>query len=287
VLIQSDIPAQRPGTATNDAEANGQKSSKKVRVRVEEDKDFRGDRRKRKQPTKKFEEIEVESGDEDLEEETTNAYQPASRSERRSRKQGEEDEDLPEMLPENFKDGSVNAAKSERRKERRQTMPAGENVPKIRPAGFRKSTGALGPNGTPGSGKKRGRPSNAAMQAQAAALARAALDAEENRKAKLAAAGVDLDDDEGFDDADRSPDALGPRNGFTPVNGSKGPTIIRKSIFSGGNRPGGRKIKIVAKNMGTLGVSDDEESDSEADIPSSMPVRKGPPGRKFLPGVAA
>ena len=290
VLIQSDIPAQRPRAAGGEGES-GPKAPKKVKVRLEDDKDFRArDRGKKgvKNSTKKFEEIELESEDEDLDDETV-GYQPVSRSERHARKHAEDDdEDLPDELPEDFKDGSVNPRQRQRDKERRQSMPARPKGPGIHPAAMRKSTDTIG------DGRPRGRPSKAALQAKAAAMAQAALEAEENRKAKLAAARLDDDDDGGFgDDAEGSPEPAfngSVSSGFTAVNGSAavgaGPTIIRKSIMSKGSGPGGRKIKIVAKKSEAVDVSDDAES-SGGDIPSGMVVKKGPPGRKFLPGVSA
>jgi hypothetical protein len=271
VLIQSDIPRQ-DFRAAGGADASSPKTSKKVRVRVEDDKDFRADRR-RKVVKKKFEEIDIESDDTEGDGDDADmvAYQPISRSERRSRRdQDGDDADVPDELPENFKDGSVNAAKRDRDKERRASMPSRPREPKFRPAGFRKSTGS----GDLPSGKKRGRPSNAEIQAKAETLAKAALEAEENRKAKLAAAGSDIEDEDVEESEDDQVEILLPT--FTPVNG--GPTVIRKSIFSKGVGPGGRKVKIVGKK--------NAEGDEEGVIPSGM-LKKGPPGRKFLPGMAA
>ena len=35
----------------------------------------------------------------------------------------------------------------------------------------------------------------------------------------------------------------------------------------------------------TILATDEEDSDSEGDIPSGLPSKKGPPGRRFLPGA--
>jgi hypothetical protein len=294
VLIQSDIPTGRPG-ASKGAADYGNKSGKKIRVRIEEDKDFRADKRG-KAKTSKYEEIELDS-DEELAEDITGGQrawgQSKRRSEWRSRKH-QDDGDLPDELPDNFKDGSVNPRQRDpeherewvkESAERRKTMPAAMKVPKIRPATARASTRGMVNGNTPTTGRKRGRPPKFDTQARIVELARAAIVEEDSRQGKLMAADLNSDGDRQEHDAEGSA-VENFITEFAPANGdtaSAGPRIRRKSIFSG---PGGRKIKIVGKkkSMVTVDVPRGVES-SRDNIPSNTPMRKGPPGRKNLPGI--
>jgi hypothetical protein len=259
---------------------------------VEDDRDFRGDRRAK--PKAKFEEIDIGSDESEIDEDATGG-QPLQkrRSEWRSRKH-EGDDDLPDELPENFKDGSVNVRQRDRererakeRAERRKTVPAALKASKIRPAAMRASTGGIGEGGngiTSSGGRKRGRPSKSDAQARVVEIARAAMVEDENRKAKLVAAGINYSDKDKEDAQDSADDS---RAGFTPVNRSNGPSVGRKSIFNKSAGPGGRKIKVVAKKKvtETVEIPDDNSSSSEGDIPSAMLTRKGPPGRRNLPDI--
>jgi hypothetical protein len=297
VLIQSDIPSQTSSTNKCAADSSP-RASKKFRVRVEDDRDFRGE--KRTQAKSKYEDIEIES-DSDFGQDTAGGQlQQKRRSEWRSRKH-RDDEGLPDELPENFKDGSVNPRQRERereresdRTERRQTIPATMKVPKTKPAAIRASTGGLAEgssSGTPNSGKKRGRPSKADARARTVELARAVMSEEENGNVNLMTARIRDDNEEGEDIESFGNDDSVANGGFTRANGSGRDrlTSIRKSIITNKAGPSRRKIKIVGKKnaLQTLEIPNDESERSAESIPSQLPSKKKrPPRRRTLPNSA-
>ncbi|QDS76618.1 hypothetical protein FKW77_007800 [Venturia effusa] len=294
VLLTSDIAPVKPSGFQAINKPQPSKKQKAFKVRVEDDGDFhswdrsnRGNRNPKKGPGNKpkYEEIMVESDEEDfIDEETpSNSRREGRSSQWLARKREDGDEDLPDALPENFKDGDVNprAREKEReRRKRRETMPArphAQKAPAIRPS-MRASTGGSGLDGTSDmtGSRGRGRPPKAIAQAKAVQMAKAAMLEAENRKAKLAALGL-VDDDDGEQASSASDDEEEPAP----------PGPARRSIFS--KR---KNIKIVGapqpKEKVQVEISDDESSSSGSssaeEIPAN-PARKGPPGRTTLPGV--
>ena len=123
---------------------------------------------------------------------------------------------------------------------------------------------------------------------------------EENRRAKLEAAGlVSEDEDEDVDDSLDEEEPAQSRPSSAGVNGTNEPTIVRKSIFSKSGGPGGPEIKIVgrqpygstpsisAERTEPIDISDDETSSSEdEEIPANLPPKRPqPPGRTSLSTV--
>ncbi|KAE9965238.1 hypothetical protein EG328_009887 [Venturia inaequalis] len=293
VLLTSDIAPPKPSGFQAINNPQQPKKQKAFKVRVEDDGDFhswdrsnKGNRSLKKGPGSKpkYEEITVESDEEDFmdDEAPSNLRKEGRSSQWLARKHQDGDEDLPDALPDNFKDGDVNprAREKEReRRERRETMPARpQKAPAIRPS-MRASTGGSGlddSNSTVGY-RGRGRPPKAIAQAKAMQMAKAAMLEAENKKAKLAALGLVEDDDE--EKASESSDEE------MEKSAPSGPA--RESIFA--KR---KNIKIVGapqpKDKVQVEISDDESSSSGSssaeEIPAA-PVRRGPPGRTTLPGI--
>lgn len=293
VLLTSDIAPPPPKSGGFQAINKEQqpKKQKAFKVRVEDDGDFhswdrsnKGNRSLKKGPGNKpkYEEIMVES---DEDENPSNLRKEGRSSQWLARKHQDGDEDLPDALPDNFKDGDINprAREKEReRRERRETMPArphAHKAPGNRPT-IRASTGGSGLDGnnnTAGN-RGRGRPPKAIAQAKAMQIAEAAMQEAENRKAKLAALGLVEDNDE-EEEEERAPESSGEEEkGLTP----SGPA--RQSIFA--KR---KNVKIVGaqpKEKVQVEISDNESSStgssSAEEIPAA-PIRKGPPGRMTLP----
>lgn len=298
VLLTSDIAPPKPVGFQAINTSQQPKKQKQFKVRVEDDGDFhswdrsnRGKRTLKKGPGNKpkYEEITVESDEEDFmdDEAPSNLRKEGRSSQWLARKHQDGDEDLPDALPDNFKDGDLNPRareKERKRRERRETMPArphAQKAPAIRPS-MRASTGGSGLDGTNDTAvyRGRGRPPKAIAEAKAMQIAKAAMVEAENKKAKLAALGLVQDDD----DEDR---ASGPSDeeGEEPSSAPSGPP--RQSIFA--KR---KNIKIVGsakpKEKVQVEILDDESSSSGSssaeDIPA-VPVRRGPPGRTTLPGI--
>ncbi|KAF2840644.1 hypothetical protein M501DRAFT_970878 [Patellaria atrata CBS 101060] len=153
VLLQSNI------NIPNARKADGPPKKKEsiFRYRVEDDEDFRTSRRDHKKtsdPTAqgktsnrkraRYEETDLDDEEDENDMYETTARQQNATTGRRalawlSRKRAEEDDDLPDELPPDFKDGRRRTRNEE--KERRQTMPVAQKRPSIRPA--RASTGGI------------------------------------------------------------------------------------------------------------------------------------------------
>lgn len=318
-IIRSDIAP--PKKITQVDKATGKKK-KLFRYRAEDDEDFSMNRvgeveeqfirrKGKKSKTPKFEYVEVDS---DVEREEVTA--PTT-----SRRREESIE--PVMLPDNFKDGDVNRA-------RRVTIsgrPVGRpsNSATIRPA--RASTGGMdddadedGEDGIEARSPPilRGAAKNAHARKQrglereakrnsdasrAVELARAAVMEEENRRAKLEAAGI-LEDV--VDDIIRDVEAEEPPsvNGhiLSNVNGSSSANATKhqkKKLGPGALRAMGLSVKVArkasdgpssARKVDTVEISEDESSDvsdSEDEIPAKATPAKTKQivaGERVLPG---
>ncbi|KAF2421490.1 hypothetical protein EJ08DRAFT_738183 [Tothia fuscella] len=318
MVLQSDIaPPKTFGAAP--VKINGKKASNKVvRIRVEEDKDFttreRSDRRKPgvSQNKPRFEEIEVESDfDEDFEGdivggETSQQRKEARRSSWLARKRAPGDEDLPDELPADFRDGDANPRREELRakgKERRATMPArpplGLKAPKLKPA--RASTGGVNENGE---ARGRGRPPK--TKVDPVAMAKAAMLEDENRRAKIEAAGIIGDDSVSGSESDSFKSAEDGAQEKEPEKVKAVPTkggLADRATKGGPADRLGKKVKIVGvkksgpgpgkssyKPAAAVVISTDASSDDEStegEIAPGPNVRKGPPGRRTLPTVGA
>lgn len=295
VLLTSDIAPPKPNGFQAINAPQQPKNQKAFKVRVEDDGDFhswdrsnRGNRSSKKTPggKQKYEEITVESDEEGFgeDEPTVNLRKEGRSSQWLARKHQDGDENLPEALPDNFKEGNVNPRNREKereRKERRETMPArphAQKVPATRP-NMRASTG--GANDSPDK-RARGRPPKAVAEEKAIQIAKAAMLEAENRKAKLEALGLVEEDD----DKVSEPSGDEEEEEEASTSGPSGPA--RQSIFA--KR---KNIKIVGAAQRTekiqVEISDDESSSSGSssadDIPAK-PVRRGPPGRTTLPGLS-
>jgi hypothetical protein len=293
VLLRSNIAPPKPNGFQAINNPQQPKKQKAFKVRVEDDGDFhswdrsnRGNK-KASAPKQKYEEITVESDEEDFadDEPSANQRKEGRSSQWLARKHQDGDEELPDALPDNFKDGDVNARNRDRdreRRERRKAMPErpphAQKAPAIRPIMRASMSGGGfdGDNDAPGK-KRVGRPPKAIAEAKAMQIAKAAILEAENRKAKLEAGGLVEDDDQAEEEEEEDDE---------PTAQQPGPA--RQSIFA--KR---KNIKIVGavkpKEKIQVEISDNESSSSGSssaeDIPAN-PVRRGPPGRTSLPGVS-
>jgi hypothetical protein len=325
VVLQSDVAQPKTGPTMLSSARQNKKAANHFRVRVEDDEDFLSrDRSGPKKPSKpQYEEIVVDS---DSDEETGQDGRPNQKKDGRrsswlSRK-NQDEENLPDELPANFKDRHPRKRDTNRRTTVR-TQPQAQKAPRLQP---RASTGSIGTNGAPNAAqntslaRKRGRPPATVKPSPAQPAieqVKAAILEEDNRRAKLEAAGLSRDGDStssSSEDEPTAPTKGGPADGFDkptrgrsagrPNEGSTHATApARKSMFSG---PGmlGIKIKIVgasdpkatANSSGLTAISPrmtrkdevqtshEDSSSTDGEIPAKLPPKKSrPASRTSLP----
>lgn len=314
-IISSDIAPPKKVTAADEVKG---KKKKVFRYRAEDDADFSMKRigeiedidnsRRKKGKGPRFEYVEVDSDEEHGD--VVNGTAAASRR--------REESIEPIMLPDNFKDGDIRS-----KRERRATVPShpvgrppkGNNQKTviIRPA--RASTGNLGDGDgdgedearlTPllyGAAKKTHEKKQRELQRQAqkdfnasnaVAIAKAAIMEEENRRAKLEAAGI-LEDvvNDIIQDVQMSEQPT-TTNSATSVNGSSKPQAKKtKKLGPGALRAMGLSVKVarkasdgppLAKRVNAVEISDEESSSVSSDDEGEIPA-KPTPGKVRTPQV--
>ena len=315
ILLRSDIAPSKPHPlprSQNAAKGEPAKPSKQVRIRVERDDDFgRGQRRHRpsvvhtankKKAQLEYEEVELlsesdaenEDGDGALE--TTNAGDKRRRiSSWQKKHHDEEDEELPEELPDNWKDGRAGRRRENHPRSSTIRPPAGKSVPQIRPS-ILKNTTTSDPEDEDDDEEhdnQAEREAERSRQRATASAAAALLLEEENRRAKLDAAKLiesEDSEDTSFNDADvdaaTNADAdvaeidfikgvasagtsKADPNTTVAASEKKAGAPPSASIFSR-QGPGGKKIKIISgagRRLTTGGIA--------AGSSKSTPVAKG------------
>lgn len=270
VLLTSDIAPPKVDAQPIDAGAKVDKTSKQVRIRVERDEDFEAGRRRRerkevdpirpKKPRKQsgvgnYEEVDIASlsGEEEPEalSQLDGALETTGKGEKKRRisawqaRRHEDDEDgLPDELPEDWKDRRANRLNATKQavdnEQATQSQairkPAGKSVPQIRPSLQR----------NPESASDEEDDDHTIQMGTAAAALRFA---EENARAKLAAAALYEEDDED-DESDANESSIVSVSAPTS-NGVKGVASLSHTLAAPGSvmarkGPGGRNVKIVS-----------------------------------------
>lgn len=294
ILLRSDIaPAKE--------KARMRASSNKMKVRVEKDEDYgvRGDRHQRMEAKRKrnpgvdYEEVDIASDDEDEVIRGTSKSKDGTDGRRRIssyiQRKHQDDPDLPDELPENFKDS---------RPGRNTTMPS--RPPRLGPFPRSKVTGKFASNAaapSPATATATERPAEAPRKPTAVSKTRIDISddddkseeedeadgsagsdtlmdsdmittEEANRRAKLEALSMLEANSPATSIQGRTPAANPGSNGRRSILDSKGKKNVK---ISSGAAP--KKSKIITK--GGMHVDSESESDGPDVIPARAPVRRG------------